>query len=124
MQDLLSPRGLFYLVAVPENKPDQILTDMRARGLTGQVRAGTGSLNFTMGGCTKFLTILPPSPRPRARPSFTSLTSSVLLHPLPVQIVLKRRAGREHLHVLRFSHPEHPTASSAPVAGAAPSAST
>ncbi|BGP00499.1 Methylase [Rhodotorula toruloides ATCC 204091] len=53
---LLSDRGLFYLVAVPENKPLAIIADMQARGLEGEV-------------------------------------------------VLKRRAGREHLHVLRFSRP-------------------
>ncbi|GAA5883681.1 hypothetical protein JCM3774_002951 [Rhodotorula dairenensis] len=75
VKDLLSPRGLFYLVAVPENKPEQILTDMRTRGLHGQ-------------------------------------------------IVLKRRAGREHLHVLRFSHAEHPSASSASPATAATSLSS
>ncbi|GAA6054344.1 hypothetical protein JCM3770_003327 [Rhodotorula araucariae] len=56
---LLSPRGVFYLVAVPENKPLEIIEQMRARGLHGE-------------------------------------------------ITLKRRAGREHLHVLRFSRPEHP----------------
>ncbi|GAA5953661.1 hypothetical protein JCM8115_004117 [Rhodotorula mucilaginosa] len=66
VKDLLSPRGLFYLVAVSENKPHQILADMLVRGLHGE-------------------------------------------------IVLKRRAGREHLHILRFCHPEHscvPTTSS------------
>ncbi|GAA5988783.1 hypothetical protein JCM10908_006168 [Rhodotorula pacifica] len=64
VKDLLSPRGLFYLVAVPENKPQQILANMRSLGLHGE-------------------------------------------------IVLKRRAGREHLHVLRFSHPEHYSAAAA-----------
>ncbi|TNY18315.1 methylase [Rhodotorula diobovata] len=59
VETLLSPRGVFYLVAVPENKPLQILDEMRARGLHGE-------------------------------------------------ITLKRRAGREHLHILRFSRPEHP----------------
>ncbi|BGP57455.1 hypothetical protein JCM8202_002012 [Rhodotorula sphaerocarpa] len=55
VKDLLSPRGAFYLVAVPENKPLEIIASMQARGLQGEV-------------------------------------------------VLKRRAGREHLHVLRFRH--------------------
>ncbi|POY76356.1 hypothetical protein BMF94_0553 [Rhodotorula taiwanensis] len=57
VKDLLSPRGLFYLVAVPENKPLEILSAMKERGLQGE-------------------------------------------------IVLKRRAGREHLHILRFRHLE------------------
>ncbi|KPV73919.1 uncharacterized protein RHOBADRAFT_16454 [Rhodotorula graminis WP1] len=56
VETLLSPRGIFYLVAVPENKPLQIIEDMKARGLHGE-------------------------------------------------ITLKRRAGREHLHILRFSRP-------------------
>ena len=38
LQTLLSPRGVFYLVAVPENKPLQIIEDMKERGLTGEVR--------------------------------------------------------------------------------------
>ncbi|GAA6041456.1 hypothetical protein JCM8097_001886 [Rhodosporidiobolus ruineniae] len=60
VETLLSPRGVFYLVAVPENKPLDILASMKARGLHGE-------------------------------------------------ITLKRRAGREHLHILRFSRPEHPS---------------
>ncbi|GAA5891477.1 hypothetical protein JCM6882_004484 [Rhodosporidiobolus microsporus] len=60
VETLLSPRGLFYLVAVPQNKPLKILAAMKARGLHGE-------------------------------------------------ITLKRRAGREHLHILRFSRPEHPS---------------
>ncbi|GAA5954956.1 hypothetical protein JCM10213_008046 [Rhodosporidiobolus nylandii] len=60
---LLSERGLFYLVAVPQNKPVEILKQMKERGLHGE-------------------------------------------------IVLKRRAGREHLHILRFSRPEHPSITS------------
>ncbi|GAA5864187.1 hypothetical protein JCM8547_001285 [Rhodosporidiobolus lusitaniae] len=63
VETLLSTRGLFYLVAVPQNKPLQILADMKARGLEGE-------------------------------------------------ITLKRRAGREHLHILRFWRPEHPVLSS------------
>ncbi|GAA5843397.1 hypothetical protein JCM9279_002090 [Rhodotorula babjevae] len=57
VETLLSSRGVFYLVAVPENKPLQILEDMKQRDLHGE-------------------------------------------------ITLKRRAGREHLHILRFSRPE------------------
>ncbi|GAA5903639.1 hypothetical protein JCM8208_003642 [Rhodotorula glutinis] len=56
VETLLSPRGVFYLVAVPENKPLQIIEEMKQRGLNGE-------------------------------------------------ITLKRRAGREHLHILRFSRP-------------------
>ncbi|GAA5847200.1 hypothetical protein JCM3766R1_001832 [Sporobolomyces carnicolor] len=55
----LSERGMFYLVAIPQNKPLEILSQMKERGLTGD-------------------------------------------------IVLKRRAGREHLHILRFWRPSHP----------------
>ena len=36
-QDLLSDRGMFYLVAVPENKPLEIIAQMKARGLDGEV---------------------------------------------------------------------------------------
>ncbi|GAA5881785.1 hypothetical protein JCM1840_004831 [Sporobolomyces johnsonii] len=57
---LLSERGMFYLVAVPQNKPLEILAQMKARGLAGE-------------------------------------------------ITLKRRAGREHLHILRFWRPSHPS---------------
>ncbi|GAA5936175.1 S-adenosylmethionine-dependent methyltransferase [Sporobolomyces koalae] len=56
---LLSERGMFYLVAVPQNKPLEILQQMKDRGLEGEV-------------------------------------------------TLKRRAGREHLHILRFWRPTHP----------------
>lgn len=38
-QTLLSDRGVFYLVTVQQNKPDQIIVDMRARGLVGEVGA-------------------------------------------------------------------------------------
>ncbi|GAA5946344.1 hypothetical protein JCM3765_000205 [Sporobolomyces pararoseus] len=56
---LLSERGMFYLVAIPQNKPLEILQQMKERGLEGE-------------------------------------------------IILKRRAGREHLHILRFWRPTHP----------------
>ncbi|GAA5991237.1 hypothetical protein JCM5350_005951 [Sporobolomyces pararoseus] len=56
---LLSERGMFYLVAIPQNKPLEILQQMKARGLEGE-------------------------------------------------ITLKRRAGREHLHILRFWRSTHP----------------
>ncbi|GAA6062631.1 hypothetical protein JCM10212_000293 [Sporobolomyces blumeae] len=59
VDELLSPRGMFYLVAVPQNKPLEILAQMKERGLEGEV-------------------------------------------------TLKRRAGREHLHVLRFWRSTHP----------------
>lgn len=68
-QDLLSPRGAFYLVAVPENKPLEIIASMQARGLQGEVspvlslsalpgssqgrsadRAGLGRLGIPTGG--------------------------------------------------------------------------
>ncbi|GAA5825896.1 hypothetical protein JCM11251_000043 [Rhodosporidiobolus azoricus] len=65
VETLLSPRGLFYLVAVPQNKPLEIISNMKERyGLHGE-------------------------------------------------IVLRRRAGREHLHILRFSRPDHPKISAA-----------
>lgn len=38
LQTLLSDRGLFYLVAVPENKPLAIIAAMQARRLEGEVR--------------------------------------------------------------------------------------
>ncbi|GAA6007149.1 hypothetical protein JCM10207_001525 [Rhodosporidiobolus poonsookiae] len=60
VETLLSLRGVFYLVAVPQNKPLEILRQMKET------------------------------------------------HGLHGEITLKRRAGREHLHVLRFSRPEHP----------------
>lgn len=53
---LLSERGLFYLVTIPQNKPHEIIARMNRRGLLGEV-------------------------------------------------VLKRRAGGEHLHILRFERP-------------------
>ncbi|GAA5909614.1 S-adenosylmethionine-dependent methyltransferase [Sporobolomyces salmoneus] len=56
---LLSNRGMFYLVAIPQNKPLEILEQMKERGLEGE-------------------------------------------------ITLKRRAGREHLHILRFWRSTHP----------------
>ncbi|GAA5827408.1 hypothetical protein JCM5353_001463 [Sporobolomyces roseus] len=59
VDSLLSERGLFYLVAIPQNKPLEILEQMKERGLEGE-------------------------------------------------ITLKRRAGREHLHILRFWRPTHP----------------
>ncbi|KAM6224903.1 methyltransferase N6AMT1 [Rhynchocyon petersi] len=34
-RDLLSPRGLFYLVTIKENNPDEILRTMKTRGLQG-----------------------------------------------------------------------------------------
>lgn len=37
VQPLLSERGMFYLVAVPQNKPLEILAQMKARGLAGEV---------------------------------------------------------------------------------------
>ncbi|GJN93518.1 hypothetical protein Rhopal_006575-T1 [Rhodotorula paludigena] len=36
VESLLSDRGLFYLVAVPENKPLEIIEQMQARGLHGE----------------------------------------------------------------------------------------
>ncbi|GAA5973160.1 hypothetical protein JCM11641_006298 [Rhodosporidiobolus odoratus] len=63
VESLLSDQGLFYLVAVPQNKPVEILKEMKGRGLHGE-------------------------------------------------IILKRRAGREHLHILRFSRPKHPSLAS------------
>ncbi|KAL8277971.1 hypothetical protein RQP46_009603 [Phenoliferia psychrophenolica] len=54
VETLLSDRGVFYLVTVQQNKPDQIILDMRQRGLVGE-------------------------------------------------ITLKRRAGGEHLQIIRFS---------------------
>ncbi|GAA5869039.1 hypothetical protein JCM16303_000343 [Sporobolomyces ruberrimus] len=63
VESLLSERGIFYLVAIPQNKPLEILEQMKARGLSGE-------------------------------------------------ITLKRRAGREHLHILRFWRPTHPKLSS------------
>ncbi|KAF6120514.1 N-6 adenine-specific DNA methyltransferase 1 [Phyllostomus discolor] len=33
--DLLSPRGLFYLVTIKENNPEEILRTMRMKGLQG-----------------------------------------------------------------------------------------
>ena len=81
---MLSERGLFYLVAVPENKPLEIIEQMKARGLEGEVSNAHRLL--TQAHC---------------RPSSdTDIYSS-----LELQIVLKRRAGREHLHILRFSRP-------------------
>ncbi|GAA6005145.1 hypothetical protein JCM11491_002593 [Sporobolomyces phaffii] len=62
---LLSERGMFYLVAIPQNKPLEILRQMKERGLEGQ-------------------------------------------------ITLKRRAGREHLHILRFWRSTHPQLSTRP----------
>ncbi|MBW0497744.1 hypothetical protein O181_037459 [Austropuccinia psidii MF-1] len=62
LEQILHPtRGIFYLVAVKENKPDEIIWRMQARG-------------------------------------FCAL------------VVLKRRAGREHLHILRISRPQAFTA--------------
>lgn len=37
-QTLLSPKGVFYLVAVQQNKPDEIIEYMRTKGLEGEVR--------------------------------------------------------------------------------------
>jgi len=54
LDTLLSPVGRFYLVAVKENKPLDIIAELAKNGFAGE-------------------------------------------------IVLKRRAGREHLHVLRFT---------------------
>ncbi|SGY14819.1 BQ5605_C013g07113 [Microbotryum silenes-dioicae] len=57
---LLSNRGLFYLVTIVQNKPQQIIEGLEKTGLRGEV-------------------------------------------------VLKRRAGGEHLHILRFSRPDPTT---------------
>ncbi|KAK4705878.1 release factor glutamine methyltransferase, partial [Phenoliferia sp. Uapishka_3] len=54
VETLLSDKGVFYLVTIQQNKPEQIIIDMRARGLVGE-------------------------------------------------ITLKRRAGGEHLQIIRFS---------------------
>lgn len=35
--ELLSPQGTFYLVAVKENKPEEIIERMKLKGLTGEV---------------------------------------------------------------------------------------
>lgn len=35
--DLLSPRGLFYLVTIKENNPEEILKTMTTRGLQGTI---------------------------------------------------------------------------------------
>jgi release factor glutamine methyltransferase len=35
--ELLSPQGIFYLVAVKENKPEEIIERMKSKGLTGEV---------------------------------------------------------------------------------------
>ncbi|XP_014391515.1 PREDICTED: hemK methyltransferase family member 2 [Myotis brandtii] len=35
--DLLSPRGLFYLVTIKENNPEDILETMKVRGLQGTI---------------------------------------------------------------------------------------
>ena len=66
---------MFYLVTVQQNKPDQIILDMLERGLVGEVR-----------------------------PSF-SLCSAVIGPNTPgsAQITLKRRAGGEHLQIIRFA---------------------
>ncbi|SCZ87517.1 BZ3500_MvSof-1268-A1-R1_Chr2-2g04983 [Microbotryum saponariae] len=53
-------RGLFYLVTIVQNKPQQIIEGLEKKGLRGEV-------------------------------------------------VLKRRAGGEHLHILRFSRPDPTT---------------
>lgn len=37
LQTLLSPGGAFYLVTIPQNKPFDIIEQMKARGLTGEV---------------------------------------------------------------------------------------
>lgn len=37
VNDLLSPRGVFYLVTVKENKPEEIIERMKSQGLTGEV---------------------------------------------------------------------------------------
>lgn len=65
--------GTFYLVGVTGNKIQDILAQMRTRGVVGEVEL--------------------------------SVNSRVLLLKL-FQIVLQRRAGREHLHVLRFHKDE------------------
>ncbi|KAM0750657.1 methylase [Meredithblackwellia eburnea MCA 4105] len=54
VEKLLSEKGIFYLVAIQQNKPEQIIQDMLPHGLHGK-------------------------------------------------IVLKRRAGREHLQIIRFA---------------------
>ena len=37
LQMLLSPRGAFYLVTIPQNKPNEIISRMQAKGLEGEV---------------------------------------------------------------------------------------
>lgn len=36
VQTLLSPKGLFYLVVIKENDPDEILDIMRMKGFDGE----------------------------------------------------------------------------------------
>lgn len=42
LQDLLQPRGVFYLVAVSENDPQQICQTMRGRGFEAEVCSAMG----------------------------------------------------------------------------------
>ena len=43
LQDLLRPRGVFYLVAVSENNPQQICQTMRGRGFEAEVCSAMAS---------------------------------------------------------------------------------
>lgn len=71
---LLAPGGAFYLVTIPQNKPFEIIDQMRVKGLSGEV------------GRSRFDLALQ-----------HELTSLCI-----IQVTLKRRAGGEHLHILRF----------------------
>jgi release factor glutamine methyltransferase len=74
---LLNPNsGRIYLVAVSANQPAQIISRMSEYGLQGEVSCAL-LVRFT---CDRMLMVL-----------------------LPLQIVLKRRAGREMLHVIKLT---------------------
>lgn len=73
LEVMLAPGGAFYLVAIKQNKPEEIVETLRGRGLQAEA------------SCQNF-----------RGPSHATLTAFAL-----IQIVLSRRAGRELLYIIR-----------------------
>jgi release factor glutamine methyltransferase len=80
LSDLLAPGGAFYLVAIKQNKPESIVNTLQEKGLQAEV----GVVSTV--AC------------------FAGITLTMFAHD---QIVLSRRAGGEHLYIIRAIKPAH-----------------
>ena len=80
LSDLLAPGGAFYLVAIKQNKPESIVNTLQGKGLQAEV----GVVSTV--AC------------------FAGITLTMFAHD---QIVLSRRAGGEHLYIIRAIKPAH-----------------